>query len=175
VQHLDCWLLIAPSNGINVWCGACGDDFLTDSVISILKTSKIDEKVTHRTLILPQLSATGLDPVEIEKKTGWHAKFGPVYADDLPAYFKQNQIKTPEQSRVKFTRISRLEMGNLYFIPLFVILSLLYAILAPFIGLLDGILYIQFVIIQILMIYGPLKLSSIIANLFTSLSLLTLE
>ncbi|MHA1776870.1 MAG: hypothetical protein ACTSWC_08840, partial [Promethearchaeota archaeon] len=71
--------------------------------------------------------------------------------------------------------ISRLEMGNLYFIPLFVILSLLYAILAPFIGLLDGILYIQFVIIQILMIYGPLKLSSIIANLFTSLSLLTLE
>lgn len=156
VQHLDCWLLIAPSNGINVWCGACGDDFLTDSVISVLKTSKIEEKVNHRTLILPQLSATGIDPEEIKEKTGWHAKFGPVYAEDLPAYFEQNEIKTPEQSRVKFPLHSRLEMGNLYFIPLFVILSLLYAILASFFEFFDGILYVQLLIIQILMIYGPL-------------------
>ena len=36
LKDIDCYLLIAPSNGVNVWCGACGDDFLTDSTVVII-------------------------------------------------------------------------------------------------------------------------------------------
>ncbi|WP_457558477.1 HgcAB-like fusion protein [Candidatus Harpocratesius sp.] len=156
IQELDCWLLIAPSNGINVWCGACGDDFLTESVISIIKTSKIEEKVSHRTLILPQLSATGIDPIEIKNKTGWNAIFGPVYAKDIPDYLNNQKIKTPLQREVNFPLSARLEMGNLYFFSVFFILSIIYVILNIFIPFLDKTLYVQLIGMLLIMIYIPL-------------------
>ena len=57
LEGLDCYLLVAQSHGINVWCASGGGKFNAHSVISVLKTSRIAEKVNHRTLILPQFSA----------------------------------------------------------------------------------------------------------------------
>ena len=85
---MDCYLLVAPSHGINVWCAAGGGMFNAHSVISVVKTSRIAERVDHRMLILPQFSAPGIDIARVELETGWRCKFGPAYATDIPAYLE---------------------------------------------------------------------------------------
>lgn len=157
LKGLNCYLLIAPSNGINVWCGACGDDFNTYSVISIIKTSGINELVSHRTLILPQLSAPGIDPIEIKKKLGWKVKFGPVYAKDIPKFLHQGCEKTEQQRKVKFPISKRIEMANLYFFTITLIFSIIYWIIVlilpppP-----DVVLFINLIIIIMIVIYASL-------------------
>jgi ferredoxin len=158
IQGLDCYLLIAPSKGINVWCGACGDDFNTDSVVSILKTSKVGDLVDHNTLILPQLSATGIDPVVVKQRTGWTAKFGPVYAKDIRSFLAQGMNKTPEQSRVTFPLSARLEMGNLYFCLIALLVSIIYAVVALFLPILDIWLYMHTIVILAAIVYGSLTI-----------------
>jgi len=156
VNHLDCYLLIAPSNGINVWCGACGDDFNTDSVISILKTSNIGELVSHRDLILPQLSAPGVDPIQIKNRIGWNVKFGPVYAKDIPNYISNNYGKSSSQREIKFPISKRLEMANMYFFILFLMVTLFYWILAIFFLYLNFYLYLDSILLTAIVIYGSL-------------------
>ena len=156
LRGLDCYVLIAPSNGINVWCGACGGDFTTDSVISIVKTSGIDEIVSHRTLILPQLSAPGIDPVIIKKELGWDAKFGPVFAKDIKNYIENLFEKTDEQKRIAFPLKKRLEMANIYFFIVFLLITIPYWIVAIFLPILNLILYLNTLIISIAIIYGSL-------------------
>jgi NAD-dependent dihydropyrimidine dehydrogenase PreA subunit len=156
IKDLDCYLLIAPSKGINVWCGACGDDFQTDSVLSIIKTSGINNLVSHRTLILPQLSAPGIDPVVIQKKTGWNAIFGPVYAIDIPNFISNNYEKLESQKVVRFPISRRAEMATLYFSILIVLISIIYWIVAIFLPILSLILYLETVSILVITIYGTM-------------------
>ncbi len=156
IKNLDCYLLVAPSNGINVWCGACGDDFHTDQVISIIKTSGINELVSHRTLILPQLSASGLDPILIKKKVGWNVKFGPVYAKDIPEYINNNFQKTEKQRIIRFPIKKRAEMANLYFFSIFLIFSVIYWIVSLIIQSYNLTLYLNSTILMFIIIYGSL-------------------
>ncbi|WP_455277862.1 HgcAB-like fusion protein [[Eubacterium] cellulosolvens] len=111
IKNQDCYLLVAPTNGINVWCAARGSDFTAHSVISVVKTSNINEKVTHRTLILPQLSAPGIDIKLVKKEAGWDCKFGPVYAQDLPEYVADGFKKTDKMRRVRWPFIDRIDVG----------------------------------------------------------------
>lgn len=120
LQGLDVFLLVAPTRGINVWCGACGGYFTAHHVISILRTSGIEELVDHRRLILPQLSATGVERKLVEQRTGWHVVFGPVYARDIPAYLAQGR-KTEAMRQVQFPISARLEMAAVWALPISVI------------------------------------------------------
>lgn len=156
LKGLDCYLLIAPSKGINVWCGACGDDFTTDSVISIIKISGINELVDHRMLILPQLSAPGIDPLVIKKKLGWDVNFGPVYAKDIQHYVKNNFIKTKNMREVKFSFSKRLEIANMYFFTLFLLFNIGFWIASIFFRALDVFLFLDSIVILIIVIYGAL-------------------
>lgn len=114
LQGLDCYLLVAPSHGVNVWCAAGGGMFNAHSVTSVVKTSRIADKVNHRTLILPQLSAPGIDVARVERESGWRCKFGPVYAHDVPAYVAANLTKTDDMRRAKFPLGDRLEMAVMW-------------------------------------------------------------
>ena len=107
---MDAWLLVAPTNGINVWCAACGGELTAQSVISILKTSRISDKVSHRHLILPQFSASGVDIRKLKQETGFNAVFGPAYAEDIPEYMKKNWEKTQDMCLAKYNLYFRLEM-----------------------------------------------------------------
>ncbi|MFX1456664.1 MAG: HgcAB-like fusion protein [Promethearchaeota archaeon] len=156
LKGIDCYLLIAPSKGINVWCGACGDDFNTDSVISIIKTSGISELVSHRILILPQLSAPGIDPTIIKKELGWNVKFGPVYAKDIQNYVKYEFNKTEQMREVKFTIPKRIEMANMYFFTVFILLALIFCIYAVIIAKFDILLFFNITVIIVINIYGAL-------------------
>ena len=114
LQGLDCYLLVAPSHGINVWCAAGGGMFNAHSVTSVVKTSRIAEKVEHRTLILPQFAAPGIDVLRVEQEIGWRCKFGPAYAVDIPAYVALGFKKTDDMRRAKFPLSDRLEMAVMW-------------------------------------------------------------
>lgn len=76
----NCYLLVVQSQGINVWCASAGGEMNTHSVLAALKISGIAGFVDHRELILPQLSAPGIDATMLRKESGWEGKWGPVYA-----------------------------------------------------------------------------------------------
>jgi len=106
----NCYLLVVQSRGINVWCASAGGEMNTHSIITALKTSGIGERVDHRELILPQFSAPGIDTRLLKKATGWKAKWGPAYADELPAFFANAHTKKQEQCYARFSLSFRMEM-----------------------------------------------------------------
>jgi len=110
LSSMDVWLLVAPSKGINVWCAACGGELTAPSVMSVLKTSRISDKLSQRHLILPQFSAPGVDIRVLKKETGFNAVFGPAYAKDIPEYMKKNGEKTQDMCLAKYNLCFRLEM-----------------------------------------------------------------
>lgn len=138
LRGLDCYLLVAPSKGINVWCAAGGGMFNAHSVTSVLKTSRIAEKVDHRTLILPQLSAPGIDVTRVEEETGWHCEFGPVYARDINDYVYANFEKTEAMRRARFPLGARIEMAVMWATPLSLVAAIPVAIFS--LGSLPGVL-----------------------------------
>jgi ubiquinone/menaquinone biosynthesis C-methylase UbiE/Pyruvate/2-oxoacid:ferredoxin oxidoreductase delta subunit len=110
LNGVDCFLLVAPAGGIDVWCAAGGGRFTIDSIISIIKTSRIAELVDHHRLILPQLCANGMNLFDIRRRTGWSAVFGPVDAADVPEFLKTKR-RTDKMMRVSYTVKERLEMA----------------------------------------------------------------
>lgn len=124
---VDVWLLVADSAGINVWCGAGGGYFTADKVIAAVKASRLAEVVRHRALILPQLCANGVDGWRIRRELGWGVHWGPVRAEDVPAYLSAGRKKTDAMRWVRFPLKDRLEMvtvtlgfyGLLLLLPVF--------------------------------------------------------
>ena len=111
LKQLDCYLIIAQSGGVNVWCAAAGGSFTENSIISAVEISRIGSRVKHRTLILPQLAAAGINTKVIKKETGWDCKFGPVYAKDIPEYVNNGFLKTEAMRRVEYPLADRLEVA----------------------------------------------------------------
>jgi NAD-dependent dihydropyrimidine dehydrogenase PreA subunit len=105
------YLLVADSHGINVWCAAAGGHFTHHDVISAIKLSDIGNLVDHRAVILPQLSACGIEARFIEQRTGWKVKWGPVDIEDFPAYLENGQKKAAGMRVVRFSLTARIEMA----------------------------------------------------------------
>jgi len=142
LRGLNAYLLVAPTRGINVWCSAASGDFSAHQVISILRTSGVGSLVDHRRLILPQLSATGVERKLIEQRTGWHVVFGPIYARDLPSYLATGH-KTEAMRQVRFPLFDRLEMAVAWAFPISAVGGLALAIgwrrlLFPFLAMAWG-------------------------------------
>jgi NAD-dependent dihydropyrimidine dehydrogenase PreA subunit len=131
LEGLDCYLLVAPSKGINVWCAAGGGHLNAYSVTSVIKTSCIGEQVSHRTLILPQLAAPGVDVARVEEETGWLCRFGPVYARDIAEYLDARLEKTDVMCRARFDLRDRLEMAVMWATPMSVLAGIPVAIVSP--------------------------------------------
>lgn len=141
---VDAWLLVADSAGINVWCAAGGGYFTAEKVIAAVKSSYLPELVNHKTLILPQLCANGVDGWRIREETGYEVEWGPIRAEDIPAYFAAGLEKDRDMRTVRFPLEDRLEMGTaslgfygLFLIPLFLIFwrQLFWPFMASLIGL----------------------------------------
>lgn len=112
-DEMDAWLLVAPTKGINVWCAAGGGHFSTDAVVSIVRTSGIEELVDHRNLVLPQLSASGVNLEAVKERTAWKPRFGPANFKDLSAYLRSGKARTQRQQRhVEFGLQDRFVMGT---------------------------------------------------------------
>lgn len=129
LKGMDCYLLVANSRGINVWCAATGGHFTNHDVISVLKTSGIEDLVDHRRVILPQLAASGIEAGVIQKRIGWKVIWGPVYAKDIPAFLNNNQEKTAKKRQVAFSWPQRIELAVSWAFPISVFFAL---IIIPF-------------------------------------------
>lgn len=141
LRGIDCYLLVANSKGHNVWCGATGGHFTNHNVISVLKTSGIDELVDHKNVILPQLAATGIEAKYIQGKTGWRVVWGPIYAKDIRAFIEHGCKKKVAMRQVLFPVAQRLEMAVMWAFPFSIVASLImigfgHAVLVPLNGLL---------------------------------------
>ncbi|MFY9618552.1 MAG: HgcAB-like fusion protein [Pyrinomonadaceae bacterium] len=108
----NCYLLVAPAGGINVWCGSVGGRFTIESIISIIKTSTIERLVTHRRLILPQLCAPSINSRELNSRAGWTAQFGPIRATDIPEYLRNGKRVTQAMTDISYTAKDRIEMAT---------------------------------------------------------------
>ncbi len=100
------WILVLDTRGINVWCAAGKGTFGTDELIRRVLSSGLDQVVDHRRLIVPQLGAPGVAGRKVTRATGFEVVFGPIRADDLPAFLRQGHA-SPEMRRVTFTFIER--------------------------------------------------------------------
>lgn len=125
-SYIDCWILIIDSSGINVWCAAGGKHFTHRQVIDALRLFVNSTFLGHKRLILPQLSATGVNQHAI-RRYGWRPTFGPVYIGNFPEYKQNNYKKTKDQAMVKFNMRFRILMAiqHTFFILVTIFLPLL--------------------------------------------------
>jgi ferredoxin len=128
LRGMDVYLLVANSDGINVWCAATGGRLTSHDVVSVLKTSGIEEKVRHRKVILPQLAATGVEAGVVESKSGWQVIWGPVYAQDLPRFLGEGPDKGRIARMVRFPLTQRVEMAIAYAFPISLLVGVVTAL-----------------------------------------------
>ena len=117
------WILVLDTKGINVWCAAGKGTFGTDELVNRIKTVKLAEIVNHRTLVVPQLGATGISAHEVKQRSDFRVLYGPVRAEDLPAFLDAGMKATDQMRRVNFTLWNRMVL-----IPVEIVMWSKYAI-----------------------------------------------
>jgi hypothetical protein len=108
LDGVDAWLLVLNTRGINVWCAAGKATFSTDELVDRLAFHKVAAVVTRRVAVVPQLGAVGVAAHEVRRRSGFGVKYGPVRAEDIPAYLAANMRATPEMRAVDFPLRDRL-------------------------------------------------------------------
>ncbi len=99
---LDAWILVLDTDGINVWCAAGKGTFGTQELVARIAATGVTALVDRRRLILPQLGAPGVAGYEVTRRTGFEVIWGPVMAEDLPAFLAAGSVATPEMRRRRF-------------------------------------------------------------------------
>ncbi|MBZ5500404.1 MAG: acetyl-CoA synthase subunit gamma [Acidobacteriia bacterium] len=126
---LKAWILVLDTHGINVWCAAGKGTFGTAELVRRIESSGLRARITHHTLILPQLGAPGVAGHEVKKLTGFHTVYGPVRARDVKRFLADGTKATPEMRLVRFGLKDRLalvptELGGIVkYIFLFLMVS----------------------------------------------------
>ena len=96
------WILVLDTKGINVWCAAGKGTFGTDELIRRINISNLNNIVSHRKLILPQLGAPGVAAHKVKQISGFKIQYGPIRAEDLPAYLDANFKTTAPMRLITF-------------------------------------------------------------------------
>ncbi|MHC5061327.1 MAG: mercury methylation corrinoid protein HgcA [Planctomycetota bacterium] len=98
----DIWILVIDTRGINVWCAAGKGTFCAEEIAKRARETRLGELVTHRKLLLPQLSAPGVSAHQLKQQSGFGAIYGPVRAKDIPVFLDAGAKATDEMRRVHF-------------------------------------------------------------------------
>jgi acetyl-CoA decarbonylase/synthase complex subunit gamma len=99
----DFWILVLDTNGINVWCAAGKGTFGTQNLVKTIESSGLNQVVSRRELILPQLAGPGVAAHEVKKQSGFKVIYGPIRAKDLIAFMDNGLRATPEMRKKTFT------------------------------------------------------------------------
>jgi acetyl-CoA decarbonylase/synthase complex subunit gamma len=131
----DVWILVLDTKGINVWCAAGKGTFGTAELVARIESSGLTRIVSHRELILPQLSGPGVAAHHVKKLSGFKVIYGPIRAKDLPTFLDAGNKATPEMRVKTFTTWERLVLipieliqalkAGLIIIPILFILAFL--------------------------------------------------
>ena len=107
LRGMSCYIMVVDTLGVNVWCAAGKGTFGTDEVVRRIGATMLAKVVKHRRLILPQLSASGVSAFDVKKRSSFTVEFGPVRAQDIPAFMETGKATT-EMRRVRFDLKDRL-------------------------------------------------------------------
>ncbi len=110
---MDGWVLVLDTRGVNVWCAAGKGTFGTAELVRRIQAVQLDRVVSHRRIILPQLSAPGVDARLAAQESGFTVVFGPVYARDIPRFLTEGNRLPLACRRVQFTWRERLAVAPL--------------------------------------------------------------
>ena len=113
---LNLWILVLDTKGVNVWCAAGKGTFGTAELVLRIGAVQLSKVVKHRTLILPQLGATGVAAHEVAKQSGFHVVYGPVRAHDIKAFLDAGMKATKEMREVRFTMKDRVILTPVDFV-----------------------------------------------------------
>jgi acetyl-CoA decarbonylase/synthase complex subunit gamma len=81
------WLLVADAEGMSVLTAWAAGKFDAERIAKTVKTTGVEDKVSHRKLIIPGAVAVLMGEVE-EELPGWEILVGPREAVDLPGFLK---------------------------------------------------------------------------------------
>lgn len=98
----DGWILVLDTKGINVWCAAGKGTFGTEELLKRIEEVHLGQIVKHKTLIVPQLGAVGVSAHKVKQQSGFSVVYGPVRAEDLPAFLDAGMQATEQMRRVTF-------------------------------------------------------------------------
>ncbi len=89
---INCYVLILDSQGMSVLNALAGGLLSSETIKKLIQESRIEEKVTHRKLIIPG----GIAKLkwEIEEATGWEVIVGPEESSELPTFLRKVKLKT---------------------------------------------------------------------------------
>ena len=82
------WLLVADAEGMSVLTAWAAGNFDAEQIAKDVKRFNVEEKISHKSIILPGHVAVLSGELE-EELPGWDIKVGPREAVDLVAYLKQ--------------------------------------------------------------------------------------
>ncbi len=105
---LDAWILVLDTKGVNVWCAAGKGTFGTAEIVRRVELTGLRGRVSHRTLIVPQLGASGVAAHKVKEQTGFNVVYGPVRARDVKAFLANGMEATPEMRKASFDFAERL-------------------------------------------------------------------
>jgi len=133
LSGIDAWILVVETAGINVWCAAGKGIFSAREVADRVRSTGLENLVDHRRLILPQLSATGVNARQVKTDCGFEVIWGPVHAEHIGAFLVAGMQASPDMRKVTFSLGQRVElipvelthMGKptLYLLPALFLLS----------------------------------------------------
>jgi len=101
------WILVLDTKGINVWCAAGKGTFGTDELARRIKSCELEKVVSHRKVILPQLAGPGIAAYKLKNLCGFSAVYGPIRAEDIPAFLDAGNKATREMRKKTFTTYER--------------------------------------------------------------------
>lgn len=111
LSDMNAWILVLNTRGVNVWCAAGKGTFSTDEIVKMVRLSELERFVSHRELILPQLSAPGVSAREVMKKSGFKVRFGPVRAKDIRRFMDNGKKADEEMREVTFDLWERIVLS----------------------------------------------------------------
>lgn len=108
LSGISAWILVLDTKGINVWCAAGKGTFGTDELVERIQITGLSRIVENRTLMLPQLGAVGVSAHEVQRRSGFKVVYGPIRAEDVPAFLKNGMQADKEMRTVRFNIIDRI-------------------------------------------------------------------
>lgn len=108
LSGINAWILVLDTKGAGVWCAAGKGSFGTIELMTKIKETNLEDAVSRRRLILPQLGASGVVGYEIKKYMGFEVIFGPVRAEDIKKFLENGMKADSEMRRARFNMLDRI-------------------------------------------------------------------
>ncbi|MEM2228208.1 MAG: acetyl-CoA decarbonylase/synthase complex subunit gamma, partial [Candidatus Bathyarchaeia archaeon] len=88
---INCYLLVVDTEGLSIESAIAGRKLTAEKIAETLKETGIENKVKHKTLIIPGRAARLSG--EIEELTGWKVLVGPMDSSGIPKFIQEKWVK----------------------------------------------------------------------------------